>query len=566
MTEWTDATTWGEWDVAESLGQGGQGIVSQARNKVTGIEGCIKTLKSQKDPERRARFAREAIAYDTCRHEAIPRLLQSNALHHESLTHKLFIVTEFVPGDTLAKRLDTSGPMTLSNVAPLLVRLLKTLAYLHQEGWVHRDIKPDNIILRDNDIGSPVLLDFGLSFKAGVTDSFDTEVGQELGNRFLRLPELGINSETKQDVRSDIAFAGGVLFYALTGTIPASLHDEQGRMPHQRPAALERLTSVGGHVAMVLLGFFDRALNPNPLGRYGNAQEMLNAFNDVLAAAQRSDGDEGFDDLAIIIAHVNRQASQVEAETAQKVDLGLNVIQEVHSEVGAQIKPTFVQYLTGHSRLPKGVRYSMGFVHFQRKEERFAPEFLVEAIGGEVVVRVASHAVYRTDLMSPAFNEPFRGIIRNIFTRGVRSLIEDPVTQVATRGYFKSEPLTQLAQAKAAADKQGRPLFLIIFDASNPTFSDLDYVLGAFLGYEATKDLVEAHFVTALVSSSQPGVAALVPANDPLEKALWLVLAPDGTELKNERVYANRDEGLKRIKDAIDIWQARRTAKPANDV
>lgn len=557
MTEWTDARTWSEWEIVRSLGQGGQGIVSQARNNVSGNEGCIKTLKSQKDTERRARFAREAIAYDTCKHEAIPRLLQSNALHHESLEHKLFIVTEFVPGDTLAKRIDTSGPITLMNAAPLLVSLLTTLTYLHQEGWVHRDIKPDNIILRDDDIGLPVLLDFGLSFREGVTSSFDTEVGQELGNRFLRLPELSVNSETKQDARSDIAFAGGILFYVLTGTIPATLHDERGRMPHQRPAALERLTSGGGREAMMLLGFFDRAFNPNPLGRYGSAQDMLKAFNDILAAIQQPGSDDNADDLEFIVAHVNRQASQAEAELALTVDVGLRVIQQVHSELAARIKPTYVPYTAEYSRLPKGVRYFIGFVHFERKQERFAPEFSVEAIGGEVVVRAAGVIAYRTELALPAFDETFQGIIRAIFTQGVRGLIEDPVAQVANRGYFKSKPLTQLAQAKTAADEQRRPLFLIIFDASHPTYSDLDYVLGAFLGYEATKDLVDEHFVTALVPSSQPSVAALVPANDPLEKALWLVLTQDGTKLKNERVYANRDEGLERVRSAVDLWRAR---------
>lgn len=562
MTEWTSATTWDEWEVLDPVAAGGQGVVTKARDKSTAQEGCLKTLSKQHDLERRARFAREAVAYDTCRNDGVPRLLQSNALHHEKLNYKLFIVTEFVPGDTLAKRINTAGPLKFSEARLLVVRLLETLAYLHDEGWVHRDVKPDNIILRENAVASPVLLDFGLCFRQGITESFETELGQELGNRFLRLPELAIGSEIKQDVRSDIAFAGGILFYVLTGTIPATLADEHERMPHQRPSALATLTHIGGNGAMALLGFFDQTFSPNPRGRYSSAQEALKGLNEAFAASLRVDGQGVVDDLDFVVDHVNRLASQRESETASKLDNAMQAIQAVHSEVGERIKPTYVKFFTGHVRIPKGVRYAIGFSHFERQEERFVPEFLIQAIGGEIVIRANGDVVYRTDLDSPVFNGRFSETVRTIFARGVRGLVEDPVAVVSERRYFKSKPLTHLEHAKTIAREQGRPLFLVIFDESSESFSNLDYLLGSFVRHRATKDLVDEHFVVAMVPSSQQGAPLLVPADDHLEEAIWVVLAPDGAVLVQEHLYPNADEGMKSVKKAIHLWET--TDRPAN--
>lgn len=553
MTEWTNATTHDEWSLSRQLGRGGQGTVTQARNVVTGVEGCVKILNSQKDMERRARFAREAIAYDTCRHIGVPRLLQSNALHHESRRHTLFIATEFIPGDTLSQRLRARGPLGLQDAALLITSLLNILEYLHESGWVHRDIKPDNIVLRGNDVGAPVLLDFGLCFKEGITQRFMTEVGQELGNRFLRLPELGINSPTKQDARSDIAFAGGILFYALTGLIPAYLSDEKSRMPHQTPAAISKLSS-DGESGRLLLGFFDRAFSPDPQGRFPHASGMLTAFKNVIAKMQTVGGYEHSDDLTFIDAHVRRQTTQMEVETASHLDSALQAVRQVHTELAAILKPTFLPRSAAHPRSSKGVRLVIGFGHFSRKEERFAPGFIAEAVGSEVIIRVDDDVLFRTDLSLPVFEDACRSVIREFFLKGVRGLIEDPTAQVATRGFFNTKPLTQLRSARSLAAEQGKLLFLVIFDASHATYSDLDYVLGAFLGYELTRELVDAHFVVALVPSFHEDAAALVPKGERLECALWLVLTPDGLSLKQEHVYANRDVGLRRVQEAINSW------------
>ncbi len=551
MKIWTDATTSNEWDVLESVGQGGQGEVSKARLKESGVEGCLKKLKDHKKPERRARFAREAVAYDTCRHLAIPRLIQSNALQHESPNHKLFIVTEFVPGGTLTDWMDQQSMMDLPDASALLLALLDTLAYMHGQQWVHRDIKPDNIVLRNGAPASPVLVDFGLSFKEGVTASFDTEHGQELGNRFLRLPELGVGSESKQDERSDVAFAAGVFFYVLTGITPATLSDENGKMPHQRPAALPLLSSIAGAGLMALLGFFDRAFNPSIRDRFASAVEMRGALEAVTAAIERRAQDSAAEDLDFIAAHVNRLASQAESEIATKVDSGRTTIEAEINDIANRVGPTYGTFFGGFKRIPKGISYSMGFAHFERQEEQFVPRFEVQAVGDEIVVRANGDVVYRTAQETPNFDGAFRGVIRAIFAKGIRALIDDPVSQVASRGHFNSRPFTNLALALAFAKAQGKPLFLVLFDSASPTYSQLNYLLGYFLEHEETKNLVEQNFVVAVVPSSQPEAAAFVPPDNALEKALWVVVGLDGSLLARETVYANGEEGLKRVRQLL---------------
>ncbi len=213
MTKWTSIKNQGEeWGNHQKLGKGGQGVTYKVNNRRDGAAACMKVLSRQDDHERRARFFREASAYDTCQHPGVPKLVESNAHEHSDLGFKLYIATEFIVGPTLENRINDCGVLSLSDAALLTLRLLDVVHYLHTEKWVHRDIKPDNIILKDDDPTNPVLLDFGLSYKEGITPNFLTDPNQEIGNRFLRLPELMIGSEEKQDVRSDLAWWAAFCF------------------------------------------------------------------------------------------------------------------------------------------------------------------------------------------------------------------------------------------------------------------------------------------------------------------------------------------------------------------
>jgi hypothetical protein len=124
-------------------------------------------------------------------------------------------------------------------------------------------------------------------------------------------------------------------------------------------------------------------------------------------------------------------------------------------------------------------------------------------------------------------------------------------TQSGRTPFFISEPFLDLAKARDESRKTRKPVFVVIYDDEHPTKSKLDYSLGCFLDYFTTKRLVDQHFVCALVPASSAGARAYVPENDPLENALLVVLSPDGDILRREGVYANPDEGMKRVRAVI---------------
>ena len=124
-------------------------------------------------------------------------------------------------------------------------------------------------------------------------------------------------------------------------------------------------------------------------------------------------------------------------------------------------------------------------------------------------------------------------------------------TQSGRHPFFIREPYATIPDAQEKARKTGKPIFLVIYDQEHPTLSKLYYSLGCFLDYFTTKKLVDDHFVSALVPVSSIGARDLVPPDDPLEKALWVVLNAKGEVIKREGVYANPDEGLKRVRQVI---------------
>jgi hypothetical protein len=124
--------------------------------------------------------------------------------------------------------------------------------------------------------------------------------------------------------------------------------------------------------------------------------------------------------------------------------------------------------------------------------------------------------------------------------------LNDP--QHSTNQFFLRPPHDSLESAKAEAAARGVLVFVVIYDAEHPTRSKLEFSLGYFLEYQTTKRLVDQHFVAIVGASEEPALRALVPEDDPLELCLWVVMTPSGVILRREGVYANSEEGLKRVR------------------
>lgn len=147
---------------------------------------------------------------------------------------------------------------------------------------------------------------------------FATDDGQEIGNRFLRLPELSAGSRLRQDPRSDLSFAAGILFYGLTGRNPNILQDAEGRLPHQRSAALATLKSAVGARLPRLLSLFDDAFAPRITDRFTTADTMLAGLDRVMEPRPLDSGTPE-DDLNVIREVMNTEATRRRSDRAKRL-------------------------------------------------------------------------------------------------------------------------------------------------------------------------------------------------------------------------------------------------------
>lgn len=121
--------------------------------------------------------------------------------------------------------------------------------------------------------------------------------------------------------------------------------------------------------------------------------------------------------------------------------------------------------------------------------------------------------------------------------------------------FFLNQPLGNLQAVLLKASERHVPAFVVIYDNEHPTLSKLNYSLGYFMDYQTTKRLVDEFFVSAVVPVSQADARKLIPEDDPLENCRLVIIRADGHILLSEGVYANPDEGLKRVRNVISQWK-----------
>ncbi len=224
--------------------QGNQGSVSKVRHKGDGIVGALKELHPQHlgNTERRFRMQQEVNALRALNGKGTPQIYESNADQWEQKDAPLYAVMEWIEGGTLEQHVKGKA-RPLDEALEIAEPLLKTIEECHRMDIYHRDLKPDNIILRDGKTNNPVLVDFGMAWCRPADDEdrgIDTASNQELGNRFLRLPEYTANRHEKSP-RSDLTVWVGVLFYIVTGEPPRDLEDAHGKMPHESQSIPDEL-------------------------------------------------------------------------------------------------------------------------------------------------------------------------------------------------------------------------------------------------------------------------------------------------------------------------------------
>jgi serine/threonine protein kinase len=193
--------TLGKYELLEEIGGGGMGKICRARDRVLHREVAIKTIYvGQTDPEIKQRFYREARACATLSHPNIVTVFDLGEQQGVS-----YIAMELLEGEDLRRFIDRRGTMSLEAKVGFMMEVCDGLGHAHDNGVVHRDIKPGNIFVTKS--GRPKILDFGI---ARIAASHLTQPGTALGTPKYMAPEQYLGKES--DTLSDL-FSAAIVFF-----------------------------------------------------------------------------------------------------------------------------------------------------------------------------------------------------------------------------------------------------------------------------------------------------------------------------------------------------------------
>jgi len=265
----------GKYCVERLLAEGGMGAVYIAENRVLQKRVAIKVMSEgfSAIPGATERFLREGIAASRVSHPAIVQVFDAG--EHEGAP---WLAMELLEGMSLGERVETRGPLPLLELMHVCRGVLPALAAVHEQGLIHRDLKPDNIFLATIAGGGfqPKLLDFGVAkdTRGGVNKL--TATGAVVGTASYLAPEQARGAEI--DARTDIYAMGAVIYEALSGRLPYeadTLTQLVAKMFTESPVPLEQVSPT---TPPAICAVVSHCLAQNPAQRFAGATELLAAL------------------------------------------------------------------------------------------------------------------------------------------------------------------------------------------------------------------------------------------------------------------------------------------------
>ncbi|HEY3744969.1 MAG TPA: serine/threonine-protein kinase, partial [Gemmatimonadaceae bacterium] len=255
----------GEYSLQREVGRGGMGIVYLARDVQLDRDVAIKVLPTHlaRLSTARERFVQEARTAAGLSHPhivPIHRVGEADGF--------VFFVMSYVEGQTLGERLREHGPLPPAEAARVMREVAWAIAYAHGRGIVHRDIKPDNILLEAG-TGRAMVTDFGIAHGGG---NPGTDVGKIMGTAHFMSPEQGANKSV--DGRSDIYSLGVVGYLAVSGRLPFEEASVPALIVRQSMDTPPPLASVAPGVPSALATAIDRCLDCDPDKRFPDGETL----------------------------------------------------------------------------------------------------------------------------------------------------------------------------------------------------------------------------------------------------------------------------------------------------
>src|SRR5215213_7261911 len=261
------------YDVGRPLGSGGMGEVFLARDRVLGRDVALKVLRKQfaGDEEFAERFKREAMSAASLSHPNIVQVYDRG----ETEEGASYIAMEYVPGGTLKEWISREGPLEAADAAGIGAQVAEALGAAHDRGMVHRDIKPQNVLLAAR--GGAKVADFGIA-RAGSSATI-SRTGSVMGTAGYMSPEQALGKPATP--KSDLYSLGVVLYETLTGELPYTADNpiavsmKHVNEPLRPPIELNPRMPAGMNALVTKL------MAKDPEARYADADELADDLRRV---------------------------------------------------------------------------------------------------------------------------------------------------------------------------------------------------------------------------------------------------------------------------------------------
>ena len=312
------------YEIGKRIGRGGMAEIFQARDILLDRPVAMKVLFPEfaTDPAFVERFRREAQAAANLNHPNIVAVYDWGKVNNT-----YYIAMEYVNGRTLADILKQSGTLTPMQVCDVMSEVASALISAHQNGVIHRDIKPGNILVSTT--GQVKVADFGIAraLGAGVEQGL-TQTGAVMGTATYFSPEQAQGASTDQ--RSDIYSLGVVMYEMLSGVPPFTGENAVAiayKQVHERAMPLDqRLTSAPPEVAAIVA----KCMEKSPDDRYSSAEEVRDELRRFV---------EGMPVLAVSAKKEAERATQVLPQTDVNATTVISA-QDAATELLPKISPT----------------------------------------------------------------------------------------------------------------------------------------------------------------------------------------------------------------------------------